>query len=250
MPRIDKTMLKGLPEAKGLHAERVIGDREEEVEVLHDVDLFDRYVTSVHTALSFRWAADHANGTLPVSAEEFLQYAYTAVRSRVARVRNERFHTRCDDRWCIPAQIAVPVNGIGRVLLEKRVVTLVPSWNKAHDKKLLDRDTWVSISQRMRAMTDYPGSKFVMMDALAGDRSGDEILMSLIPVRDEHGRITTLRSEYDIDPIAAATYLISGLSPRSLDGVVLPDHPLLMSPSYIRAAGIMQFLDYLAEVGT
>jgi len=250
MPRIDKSVLKGLSEIKGLHAERVIGDEEVEVEVLHDAELFDRYARTVYAALAVRWSADHLGVPAPVAPDEFVAYAYTAVRTRVARVRNEQFHTRCDDRWCIPAQIAVPINGIGRVTMERRILTLTPVWRRDLDTMLLTRDQWQQVSLRMRAMTDYPGSKFVMVDALSGDKGGDEVLMSLIPVRDATGRIITLHSDYDIDPIAAVVYLIAGLSPRALEGVALPDHPLLISPSYIRVAGVLQYIDQLAEVGT
>lgn len=250
MPRIDKAMLKGLSETKGLHAERVIGEEDLEVEVLHDTDLFERYVTNVYDAVTVRWLADHCSEEPPVTSEDAVRYAYTATRTRVARVNNERFHTRCDDRWCIPAQIAVPINAVGRVIMERRIVSLVPRWNEENDDKVMSREEWVHTSRRMRALADYPGSKLIFADALAGDRSGDEILMSLIPVRDSNGRITKLQSDYDIDPIAAAMFLISGLDQRSLDGVALPDHPMLMSASYIRVAGVLRYLDLLAEVGT
>jgi len=250
MPRIDKSMLKGLTEVNGLHAERAISSQEVEVAVLDDVTVFTRHVVATHHALAYRWSLDHVGLQPPVTDEEATRYAISAARTRVARVNNERFDLRCDDRWCLPAQIAVPINGVGRVTMERKIVNIKPIWNTALDTQLLTRNQWFDISQRLRAMTDYPGSKTVMVDALAGEKSGDEVLMSLIPVRDEHGAITILRSEYDIDAIAAASYLIMGLNPRALDGVVLPDHPLLISPSYIRVAGVLQYLDYLAEVGT
>lgn len=249
MPRIEKTMLKGM-QVSGLHVERSIADSEVEVTVLNDPQIFSRYVANIYDAISYRWLSDHVNGTPPVDAEEFLRYAITAVRTRVARVNNERFTSRCDDPWCLPAQLAVPINGIGRVTAERKIITINPAWNKALDPQLLGQQEQRRVTRRMKDMTEYQGSKFVMVDALAGQRDGDEILMSLVPVRDEHGAITELRSDYDIDPIAAAVYLICGLYPQALDGVALPSHPLLMSASYIRTAGVLAFLDTLAEVGT
>jgi len=249
MPRIDKTMLKGLREATAIHAERVIVVEEVEVEALSDTEIFTSYVTKVYNALTYRWSMDHIGGTPTVSLEVFIRYCLTAVNSRLGRVNNERTNVRCDARWCLPPQIAVPINGMGRVNLERPVALIKPMWPHALDGEIMSYEEWHATSQLLRGMTEYPGSKFVMADALSGDRTGDDVLMSLIPVRDENGRIITLRSSYDIDAIAAVSYLICGLNPRSLDGTTLPDHPLLMSPSFIRVAGLLQYMDQLAEIG-
>jgi len=249
MPRIDKTMLKGLDLAKFVSAERTVGNEVLEVTVLSDEIIFDRFVHSVYDAVASRWEMFHMGQNFPVTESEFQQYAYTAVRARVARVRGERFAVRCDDSWAVPAPLAAILAGLGRVELELPVVQIIPVWDRRHDNKLLDYEQWGMISRRLRAVEKDPNCKFVFAHAIEGGLAGDEALMALIPVRDANGRIIQLEgpARMDVDPVAALAYLVLGLSPHGEEGLALPSHVLRSSPYYMRVVGIAAYIDRFAE---
>jgi len=242
MPRIDYSMFKGLSGAEIAHSERYVGERKLEVTVLNEYGAFDEFISGLYQTMDARWEMFHHGGDFPVAQEMFRKYAYTAVAARVARARNERFHVRCDDAWTLPAPLASILAGIGRVVLEAPVVSLVPATDQTVKDESLTYDEWAHTSRLLRAVEADPYCKFVFAHAIAGEKEGDEALMSLIPVTGEDGRLVELRQRYEIHPIAAAAYLILGLLPEGLDGMTLPDHPLLRSPHFIRVAGVKAFL--------
>lgn len=249
MPRIDKTMLKGLDMAKYVSAERTIGNEVLEVTVLTDELIFDQFVNSIYDAVSTRWEMFHSGTTFPVTQEDFLRYTYTAVRSRVARVRNERFHVRCDDAWTLPAPIAAVLAGLGNVMLEAPVMEIRPKWDGRHNDKLLTLPEWELVSRRLRAVEKDENCKFIFAHAIEGGRSGDEVLMCLIPVRDANGRLIQLEGAFkmDVDPIAGVAYLILGLEPEDAAGLALPLHALRSSPWSFKVQGLLTILDRFAE---
>jgi len=249
MPRIDKTMLKGLDMAKFVSAERTIGNEVLEVTVLSDELIFERFVNSTYDAVAVRWEMFHIGTDFPVTQDQFLRYAYTAVRSRVARVRNERFHVRCDDAWTLPAPLAAVLAGLGNVMLEAPVMEISPKWDGRHNDKLLTYEEWEHVSRRMRAVEKDENCKFIFAHAIEGGRTGDEALMCLIPVRDTTGRLIQLQGTFkmDVDPIAGVAYLILGLEPEDAAGLALPPHALRSSPWSFKVQGLLSVLSRFAE---
>lgn len=249
MPRIDKTMLKGLGLDNFVSAERTIENEVLEVTVLSDELIFDRFVESAYDAISSRWGMFHPGADFPVTREMFIRYAYTAVKARVARVRNERFHVRCDDQWTLPAPLAAILAGVGEVLLEAPVMTIRPKWDERHDDKILTYEEWVMVSRRMRAVEKDENCRFIFAHAIDGGKTGDEALMVLIPVRDASGRIVQLEghAKMDVDPIAACAYLILGLEPQDAEGLALPTHALRSSPWSFKAQALTHVLHRFAE---
>jgi len=160
----------------------------------------------------------------------------------VARTRNERFHVRCDDGWALPAPLAAILAGLGRVTIEAPVVSIVPAIDPKTVELALTYDEWAVTSRYLRAVEADPNCKFVFAHAIAGEKEGDEALMSLIPVTDDKGRLVELRQQYEIHPISAAAYLILGMMPEGLVGETLAVHPLLRSPHFIRIVGVKAFL--------
>lgn len=240
--------LQGLREVKGVSIEREYAEKELNVDILaQDVSLFERFVNEQYDIVDMRWSAFKST-VAPVTKEEFLRYAYTAVRTRVARVRNERFHIRCDSEWQLVTGLASMLAQVGRVMLSAPAVTILPRWNTAHDPFLLSYEDFLSISQRLRMMAKDSDTKFVFADAISGDRNGDPVLMALIPVRDELGRILRVRGQKDFDAIAGVSFFILDLDPEGLDGMALESHPLLMPPYLLRAAVVLQYMTRYSEI--
>jgi hypothetical protein len=242
MPRIDVSMLKGLSGAEITHSERFVGEERLEVSVLDEYGAFDEFVDGLYETMNARWGMYHFGVAFPVTQDTFRRYAYTAVAARVARTRNDRFHVRCDDAWALPAPLAAILAGIGRVTLEAPVVTIVPTLDSSIIEQSLNYDDWANTSRLLRMVEQDPNCKFVFAHAIAGEKEGDEALMSLIPITGEDGRLIELRQRYEIHPIAAAAYLILGLRPEGLGTETLAVHPLLRSPHFIRIAGVKAFL--------
>jgi hypothetical protein len=249
MPRIDTSMLQGLGGASE-RTQRAIIDEVVDVIVLSDVTVFEESVAALHELYDMRWGMFHQNIPFPVTRDQLIRYCYTAVRSRVARVNNERFHTRCDDPWAVPTPIAAALAGIGMVSLESPHMVIVPRWDEAHDGMLLTHDEQRIITQRLRAVERDGDVKLLFARAISGDKSGDEALMALVPIRDANGRVVELQSRTDFDPIAGLVYLLMGLEPSIITSApALPMHPLLMPPVYIRAAALLQQMHRFVEAG-
>jgi hypothetical protein len=255
MPRISNNeMPKGWRVVSNLASERSIADEVMEVTVLHDSDVFERFVGNIYDALTERFGCAHGGALMPITVEDLTRYAYTAVRARVARVNSERvtiggrnWQVRCDDTWALPTPLAFIIAGIGRVTLEMPVITIVPKWNEEHDVHILTYEDWSLISRRLRAIEADKANEITLAHAIEGGKQGDETLMALVPVRDSLGRVTEIRSSGVFDPVAAAAYLIAGLEPSTLDTAALPQHPLMLPPRYIQAAIVLQYLHRLAE---
>jgi len=241
--------LQGLSEVKGVSIEREYADKELNVDVLsQDVTMFERFVNEQYDIIDMRWGSFKTSET-PVTRDEFLRYCYTAVRARVARVRNERFQIRCDSEWQLVTGLASMLAQIGRVTLTAPSVTILPRWNTSHDEYVIaDRSQFLSISQKLRMMAKDPDCKFIFADAISGDRNGDPVLMGLIPVRDEMGKLLRVRGQKDFDAIAGVSFFILDLDPEGLDGMALESHPLLMPPYFLRAAVVLQYMTRYSEV--
>lgn len=239
---------QGLREVKGVSIEREYAEKELYVTVLSkDVAMFERFIGDQYDIIDARWVSFKSTET-PVTKAEFLRYAYTAVRTRIARVRNERFHIRCDSEWQLVTGLASILAQVGRVTLAAPGVTILPQWNVTLDENLLTREEFFSISQRLRMLAKDPDCKFIFADAISGDRSGDLVLMSLLPVRDELGRVLEIRGTKDFDAIAGVSYLLLDLDPEGLGEMALIPHPLLVPPFVLRAAVVWQYMTRYAEV--
>jgi hypothetical protein len=252
MTRPERNGPRDFGDPKRIGAYRTVATERLEVHVLSDVEVFDNFVLSVYDSVVNQWAATHPTGVFPVSVEDFTLYSYTAVKTRVSRVRDERFSIRCDASWVLPTPIASVLAKLGRVEYDRPVLTVWPKWNIEHDGKLLSYDRWELISRTLRAIERDPLTKLVFAHAIEGGKSGDESLMNLIPVRDAQGRVTPDRitGYHDVDPIAAAVYLVLGLWPEQWDGNVLPSHPLLLPHSYVESAAVLMTLHRLAEASS
>jgi hypothetical protein len=239
-------VLKGLGEVTNLgHNRHIVDEVQEKVLWANatDAELFQNFVGDIWEVYNDRWGMYHDGQPLPVSKEDMIRYAYTAVKTRVSRVRGERFHLRCDDPWQLPAPLAVAINGIGRVSLEAPVVTILPQWNAEYDGFLIaEMREWHRLTERLRTIGSDQDAKIILVKALAGDRTGDENVMSLVPIRDELGRIVRLHSTHTVDAIAATVFLISGFHSAVYDAYTLRTHPQLLPPYYMEAAALAQYM--------
>jgi len=252
MPRIDKSMLKSQGGSFPTGSERSVVEEVLEVKVFsEDANLFTEFVTDLYEAIASQYSVV-SGGTpmaFPVTLQEFVDYAFTALRTRVARVNNDRFPIRCNDDWQLLSVLAAAINGVGRVTLETPVVTITPVWNSEYDGHVLDVRSWHSVTQRLRAVAKNSEMKLLLVRAIADDKSGDENIMALVPVRDAMGRIVQLHQrDHEVDPIAAVVYLLSGFAPDIYAGLTLATHPLLLPPYYITVAALHQNLWRLADV--
>lgn len=257
MPRIDKAMLKTQSGSFTIGSCRTAAEEKMEMPVFkNDATLFIEFVGDVYDSIESQYVVVAGDGgELPFTKTDFVKYAFTAMCTRVRRVNNdrssvnnERFEIRCDDPWRMPAVIAAVINAVGRVVLEQPVITIEPVWNHDYDEYVLTVQQWHRVSQQLSAVARVEGMKITLVNALAGDRSGDEMLMSLIPVRDEMGRIVQVAHRTTpVDPIAAAVYIISGFDPEIYAGVSLALHPLLLPPYYVTVGAVRQNLWRLSD---
>lgn len=249
MPRIDKAMLKTQSGSFVVGSCRTAAEEKMEMTVFKtDADLFVEFVGDVYDSIVASYTSTPGCGDLPFTKNELVKYAFTGMRTRIARVRNERSEIRCDDPWQMPAILAAVINSVGRVILENPVITIEPRWNHEYDQFILTQREWFSVTQRLRAVAKADGMKLINVNALSGDRSGDEMLMSLIPVRSEDGRIVQIgHRTMPVDPIAAAVFVISGFEPEIYAGVSLALHPLLLPPYYITVGALRQNLWRLSD---
>lgn len=257
MPRIEKQMLKTQSGSFTIGSCRTAAEEKMEMTVFkNDATLFIEFVGDIFDAIEVEYVTVAGCGNaLPFTKDDFVKYAFTAMCTRVRRVNNdrtfinsERFELRCDDPWQLPAGIAAVINAVGRVVLENPVITIEPVWNHEYDSYVLSQREWHRITQQLRAISRAGNMKLVLVNALSGDRSGDEMLMSLIPVRDEMGRIVQIAHRtMPVDPIAAAVYIISGFDPEIYAGVSLALHPLLLPPYYVTVGALRQNLWRLTD---
>lgn len=258
MPRIDKSMFKTQGGSFTIGSHRAAAEEKMEMTVFQtDAELFAQFVGDMYVSIetAYETVAPNSSG-LSFTLEDFTKYAFTAMAARVRRITNDhslingaRFEIRCDAPWALPATLAAVINAVGRVTMESPVITIEPVWNHAYDDQVLTEAQWYRISQAIRATERVVGMKLVLVNQLAKDPSGDDALMSLIPVRDEMGRIMQLgHRTTPVDPAAAAVYLISGFDPDIYAGVSLALHPLLLPPFYVTAGEVRQNLWRLTDV--
>lgn len=214
-----------------------------------DSTLFTEFVSEVYDSIEAQYiTAGGRDDGLPFTKEEFISYAFLGMRTRLARVNDERFYVRCDDPWQMPALLAAIINSIGRVQIEDPVVTVYPVWNPALNEYLLTRTEWIRMTQLLRGVANTKGMKLVFVNSLAGDRSGDEMLLSLVPVRDDVGRIVRIAHKTQpVDAIAAAVYIIAGFAPDIYAGVSTALHPMLLPPYFITVGALRQNLWRLTD---
>jgi len=258
MPRIDKTMLKTQGGSFTIGSCRTAAEEKMELSVFkNDADLFIEFVGDIFDAIEVEFSTIAGCGDeLPFTKSDFVKYAFTAMCSRVRRVTNDRspingakFEIRTDHPWKLPANIAVVINAVGRVTLEMPVITIEPVWNHAYDEYVLTESAWHRITQKISAVSKAQGMKLVLVNALASDKTGDDMLMSLVPVRDEMGRIVQIgHKTIPVDPAAASVFIISGFDPEIYAGVNLALHPMLLPPYYITVGALRQNLWRLSDV--
>lgn len=258
MPRIDKSMFKTQGGSFNVGSRRTAAEEKMDMAVFkNDADAFVQFVSDIYDSMESTYVAvAQSDRPMPFTREEFVKYAFTAMATRVRRVTNdhslinsERFEIRCDHPWALPATIAAVINGVGRVMLESPVITLEPVWNHAYDEYVLNERAWHRVSQAIRALDRIQGMKLVLVNQLAKDPNGDEMLMALIPVRDELGRVVQLgHRTTPVDPAAAAVFIISGFDPDIYAGVSLALHPLLLPPYYVTVGEVRQNLWRLTDV--
>lgn len=252
MPRIDKQMLKTQSGSFTVGSRRTVADEKMEMTVFQtDADIFVQFVSDVYDSIETEHAAVAPGGQpMLFTKEEFVSYAFTAMCARVRYVSKDhsmingvRFEVRCDDAWAMPAGLAAVINSVGRVVNESPVVTIEPVWNHEYDKFILTTAAWHRVSQRIRAVAKIQGMKLILVSQLSKDKTGDDMLMSLIPVRDELGRIVQIgHMRADVDPIAAALYIISGFDPEIYAGVNLALPAMLLPPFFVTVAEVRQNL--------
>jgi hypothetical protein len=246
MPRIDRSAFEG---AGVIRLTSTVMSAEEVRMPVFGTDgvLFRTFVTETFNAHASKWLAFHP--VFPVTEEEWLAYAYTALRSRIARVNNEPGFVRTDDDWCIPSIIAHLINGIGVVYNDNPVCNVIPVWNPEYDEFLLTRPQWIDVTRKMRIVSaDTDKMKAVFVRNMAGDRHGDPDVMNLVPVRDELGRIVRLHHDTPIDGVAAFVYLAADFRPNIYESYSLATHPMLLPPKYIEAAAASQgYIEFAAR---
>lgn len=246
MPQLDRSAFSGSDLEKIKSQVTVV--TEEVLLMVFETDdqLFRRFVDTSYDAHQYKWEAHHNGSEFPVAREEWMRYAYTMLRSRLARINDEPRQIRCDDEWMAPAMIATVVNSIGRVTMEAPAMVYRPVWNPEFDEMVLPREDWVRVTAKLRALaSDREFTKFVFVRSLSGDRTGDPLIMDLIPVRDEMGRIVQLRHEQPIDGVAAFVYLACGFMPGIYAGVPADLHARLLPKRYLSAAAARYGADEL-----
>jgi len=233
MPQLERGAFEGTE----LHRVQSVTTTAREVRVAvfaTDDLLFRQFVDATYDAHVYKWEASHSQGSFLVSREEWMKYAFTALRSRLARVNDDSGQIRSDDEWQIPSMIATVLNAIGRVTIDGPAMQYTPVWNTEFNAMVLSRAEWAQITTKMRALaSDRENAKFVFVRSLTGDRSGDRMIMDLIPVRDANGRIVRLHSEQPVDGLAAFVYLACGFLPDVFSNLTLEVHPRVLPRRYI-----------------
>jgi len=233
MPQLDRAAFEGAELAR-VHSTPATS-REVRLRVFQTDDaLFRQFVAATYRSHVYKWEATHPVGSFTVTEEEWYRYALTALRSRIARVNDEHGYIRSDAEWQIPSMIAAVLNGIGRVTIDSPAMLYTPVWNPAYDALLLTGTEWADITARMRGLaSDREFAKFVFVRNLTGDRTGDPMIMDLIPVRNELGNIIQLRSQQPVDGVAAFVYLAMGFLPEEYAVFDLNIHPRALPPKLI-----------------
>jgi len=206
--------------------------------MIGDLEVFRSFVLSMYTALS-----DHVESRglmMTVSYDETVKYFLTAVRARTYKASRQyeahdpTFHIKCGSAWCLPASFAAIVDKIGVVELDVPRATFVPVWPSS-----LNSETWsqpaelIPTTARFRSLADHPDLKLTFANAIQSNITGDNEVMSLIPLRDDLGRIREIRGRVPFDGVSAVTVFAlqmvhgfyEGLESRILQRVVDLENP-------------------------
>lgn len=186
----------------------------EEVTVLADDSVLDKFVSDVFNDLEERWSASHWTSEFGVSRNDLRRYLITAIESRVKFVRRERATVRTNDQWYLPAPFAQVVNMLGIVDLEAPVKRVVPAWNSAYDPEVLSPSEFVAVGMRLKKLEVDPDVKVILIHALEKDKRGFEPLMRVFRRVNEQGETTAIHGKQPVDAIAATCFLILGMNPE------------------------------------
>lgn len=233
MPQLDRAAFEGAELAR-VHSTPATS-REVRLRVFDTDDaLFRQFVAATYKSHVYKWESSHPVGSFKVTEDEWYRYALTALRSRIARVNDEHGHIRSDAEWQIPSMIAAVLNSIGRVTIDRPAMIYTPVWNPTYDAFLLTKDEWADITARMRGLAaDREYTKFIFVRNLTGDRTGDPMVMDIIPVRGPEGNIVQLRTEQPVDGVAAFVYLAMGFMPEEYAVFDLNIHPRALPPKML-----------------
>jgi len=236
MPQLDRAAFEGAELAR-VHSTPATSKEVRLLVFTTDDALFRQFIAATYRSHVYKWESAHPTGSFTVTEEEWYRYALTALRSRIARVNDDHGQIRSDAEWQIPSMIAAVLNGIGRVTIDEPAMVYTPVWNPRYDALLLSKEEWADITARMRGLAaDREYTKFVFVRNLTGDRTGDPMIMDLIPVRNELGNIVELRSKQPVDGVAAFVYLAMGFLPEEYAVFDLTIHPRALPPKKIETA--------------
>lgn len=122
------------------------------------------------------------------------------------------------------------------MFIDSPITKYVPVWNAEYDSMVMERNEWLRTTAKLRALaSDRENAKFVFVRNLTGDRSGDPMIMDLVPVRDTDGTIRRLGTNQPIDGVAAFVYLAMGFLPDAFSDVTINMHPKLLPQRYFDA---------------
>jgi len=233
MPQLDRGAFEGSELAR-VHSQSSSA-REVRVPVFEtDDSLFRTFIDAAYDSHVYKWEATHPVGSFTVTREEWMKYSFTALRSRLARVNDEPGQIRSDDEWQIPSMIASILNAVGKVTIDAPAMQYTPVWNKAYDNMVFTKPEWARVTAKLRALAaDRDHAKFVFVRSLAGDRTGDRMIMDLIPVRDAVGKIVRLHANTPVDGVAAFVYLAMGFAPEVYANLTLEVHPRTLPGRYL-----------------
>jgi len=203
-----------------------------------DIDVFRSFTGSMHNALS-----DHIESRglrMTVTVDELFKYYLTAVRARTYRANRQyeahdpTFYIKCNSAWCLPATFASLVDKIGVVELDVPRATFVPVWPKAYDELTYSEPAeLIPTTSKLKSIADHPDLNLTFVSAIQNNITGDAEVMSLIPVRDETGRIREIRGRVPFDGVSAVTVyalnmvhgFYASLESQVLDRVVNFENP-------------------------
>lgn len=182
--------------------------------VMSDLTRFNNHVSAMYRAMEIEVSAHKLK--MPFSVEELTKYLLTAVRTRVYRVSAQYvslardFHIRCNSEWYLPTKFAAIVNALG--VFESTVpnAIYVPVWFESHnDKTFTKPEEILEISMGLRSLEGVTSLRFSR--GILSTLSGDEAVMTVIPLRNADGQIDEVRSHKPIHGIQAVTVVVTGM---------------------------------------
>lgn len=203
-----------------------------------DLEIFTTFTGSIYAAL-----VEHVESRglrMTISEAEMLKYFLTAVRTRTYKASRQyeahdpTFHIKPSSSWCLPASFASIVDKIGVVELDVPRATFVPVWPVEYNELTYNQPVeLIPTTAKFKSLADHPDLNLTFVHAIQNNISGDHEVMSLIPLRDQTGRIREIRGRVPFDGVSAATvyalHMVHGfygeLEPRILERVVNLENP-------------------------